>query len=185
LIPLVGGPDDASRPDLISIKAAAAPRATVDRIGELIVQHETDILAVLEAGEDLTIATLMPDGAPHATTVSYASDGMRIYFGCSPTSQKAQNLARDDRVAVTINLPHKDWGQIRGLSLQGRAVRVTAAETLEAITLLFFNKFSEIAQYAGDLTGELAVFELQPTSIAILDYRRGFGHVDYVSPGAA
>lgn len=148
-------------------------------------RHETDILAVLEAAEDLTIATLMPDGAPHATTVSYASEGTAIYFGCAPTSQKAKNLAHDDRVAATINLPHRDWGQIRGLSLQGRARRVTDSSKLEAVTLLFFNKFSEIAQYAGELGGELAVFELQLTNVAIPDYRRGFGHVDYVSPSAA
>lgn len=147
-------------------------------------RHEADILAVLQAAEDLTIATLMPDGAPHATTVSYASEGMAIYFGCGPTSQKAQNLLRDDRVAATINLPHRDWGQIRGLSLQGRARRITDGAKLEAIALLFFNKFSEIAQHAGEIAGELAVFELQPSNIAILDYRRGFGHVDYVSPGA-
>jgi nitroimidazol reductase NimA-like FMN-containing flavoprotein (pyridoxamine 5'-phosphate oxidase superfamily) len=145
-------------------------------------RHDTDILAVLEAGEELTLATLMPDGAPHATTVSYASDGLTIYFGCGPSSQKAQNLARDDRIAVTINLPHRDWGEIRGLSLQGRARRVADGSKLDAVTLLFFKKFSEIAQYAGELAGELAVFELELTNIAILDYRRGFGHVDYVSP---
>lgn len=147
-------------------------------------QYEADILAVLEAAEDLTIATLMPDGAPHATTVSFASEGTVIYFGCAPTSQKAQNLSRDDRVAATINLAHRDWGQIRGLSLQGRAHRITDGGRLEAIALLFFNKFSEIAQYAGEFAGELAVFELKASNIAILDYRRGFGHVDYVSAGA-
>lgn len=144
-------------------------------------QHEADILAVIDAGEDLTLATLMADGAPHATTVSYASQGMEIYFGCGPDSQKAQNLARDPRIAATINLPHRDWAEIRGLSAQGRAKRVTDGVKAEAVKLLFFNKFSEVAQYAGEFAGELALFELQLTSIALLDYRRGFGHVDYVS----
>lgn len=143
--------------------------------------HEAEILAVLAAGEDLTLATLMSDGAPHATTVSYASEGMTLYFGCSPVSQKAQNLARDGRVAGTINLPHRDWTEIRGLYFQGRARRVTEDEKVESAKLLFFNKFSEIAQYSSEISEDLALFCLDFTSVAILDYRRGFGHVDYSS----
>lgn len=50
-------------------------------------RHEAEILAVLEAGADLTLATLMPDGSPHATTVSYASQGMAVYFGSSRRSR--------------------------------------------------------------------------------------------------
>lgn len=143
-------------------------------------QLEPEILAVLEAGEDLTLATLMPDGAPHATTVSYASEGTAIYFGCAPTSQKAQNLARDDRVAVTITLPYEDWSEIRGLSARGRARRVEPGEKALRVAGAFLKKFSEIAKYVEQSPGEVALFELELTDIGVLDYRRGFGHVDYV-----
>ena len=40
------------------------------------------IEAILEKGRDLTLATIRPDGAPQATTVSYVNDGLAVYFGC-------------------------------------------------------------------------------------------------------
>lgn len=139
---------------------------------------EAEIQDILALGQDMTLASLLPDGAPHASTVSYASEGVRIYFGCSPTSQKAQNLARDDRVAITITLPYRDWGEIRGLTLQGRARRLPPGAEADRAGLLFLQKFSEIAQYVSTGGGdELALFEVTPTNVAVLDYRQGFGHV--------
>ena len=52
-----------------------------------------EILSVLKGANDMTIATIRPDGFPQATTVSYVSDGLTIYFGCAARSQKAQNVA--------------------------------------------------------------------------------------------
>lgn len=147
-------------------------------------QHEADVLAVLEAGLDMTLATLMPDGSPHATTVGYANTGTTIYFGCAPASQKARNLARDDRVAVTITLPYGDWSEIRGLSAQGRARRIPPGVEMIPVAEVFLKKFSQIAKYVGQSPGEIALFEIKLAQVAILDYRRGFGHVDYAQAEA-
>jgi len=146
---------------------------------------EAEVAAVIAEGRDMTIATLMPDGAPHASTVSYASRGEVIYFGCSAKSQKAANLARDPRVALTINLPYRDWAEIRGVAFQGRARRLSAGADLEAAALLFMNKFSEIAQFVSASPDELALFEVTPTGVALLDYRKGFGHVEYAGRAPA
>ena len=59
---------------------------------------KSTILDILGHQNDLTIATLREDGFPQATTVSYASDGLDIYFGCWNQSQKAKNIARDNRI---------------------------------------------------------------------------------------
>jgi nitroimidazol reductase NimA-like FMN-containing flavoprotein (pyridoxamine 5'-phosphate oxidase superfamily) len=75
------------------------------------------VLEIVEHAQDLTLATLRPDGWPQATTVSFVADGLTLYFGCDAQSQKAQNLARDARVSATLNLPYASWDQIRGLSL--------------------------------------------------------------------
>jgi nitroimidazol reductase NimA-like FMN-containing flavoprotein (pyridoxamine 5'-phosphate oxidase superfamily) len=148
-------------------------------------QATDEIAAILKEGKDLTLATLMPDGAPQATTVSYASDGLTIYFGCGAASRKAQNLAGDPRVAVTVNLPYADWMQIRGLALSGRAERVTGAEEIAHGSLLFLEKFPEVAQYTeeGDLSGpdhNIIFFRIRPEIVSILDYRKGFGHTELV-----
>ncbi|MCI3179228.1 pyridoxamine 5'-phosphate oxidase [Caulobacter sp. CCUG 60055] len=142
-----------------------------------------EVLAILHEGTDLTLATLRPDGGPQATTVSYASDGLRLYFGCAASSQKAANLARDPRVALTINLPYADWGEIRGLSMTGTARRLIDGDETDHVVSLFFDKFSETAQYVSLGETPLAFFEIVPTVISVLDYRKGFGRTDLLQVG--
>ena len=62
---------------------------------------KSKILEILDQHRITSIATLRPDGWPQATTVGYASDGLTLYFLCGKDSQKASNLARDDRVSLT------------------------------------------------------------------------------------
>jgi len=61
------------------------------------------ILTLLDQHRITTIATLRPDGWPQATTVGYANDGLTLYFLCGLDSQKASNLAGDNRVSLTID----------------------------------------------------------------------------------
>jgi uncharacterized protein YhbP (UPF0306 family) len=137
-----------------------------------------DMASILLEAKDMTLATLQPDGAPQATTVSYATDGEAIFFGCSESSRKAQNLARDHRVAITVNLPYQDWAQIRGLSISGRARQLTDGEEVGRAGLLFMAKYPEIAQYVSAPGEELAYFRVEPEIVSILDYRKGFGHTE-------
>ena len=145
-----------------------------------------EIEAILDAGRDMTVATIHGlDGSPHATVVSFVSEGRRLYFGCSPTSQKARNLEQDPRIALTVTLPYRDWAQIRGLSAQGRAQRVPLGSEADAVALLFARKFSEIPQFVGGVAGDIALFEVTLSTVAVLDYRQGFGHVTHVGPAMA
>jgi uncharacterized protein YhbP (UPF0306 family) len=135
----------------------------------------TEVLEVLEQCADMTLASLLPDGAPHAVVVSYASSELAIYFGCDPSSLKARNISRDPRVAITITAPYSDWSQIRGLAISGRAGRLDG-DAAEAAAETFLKKFDEIAQYITPMT-ELALFQVTIERVSLLDYRRGFGHV--------
>src|SRR5262245_44203929 len=82
------------------------------------------ILALLDQHRIMTIATLRPDGWPQATTVGYVNDGLALYFLCGLDSQKAVNLARDDRVSLTIDHDTPDIMAITGLSMAARAEAV-------------------------------------------------------------
>lgn len=141
-----------------------------------------EVLELLDQCSDMTLASLLPDGAPHAVVVSYASSGLAIYFGCDPASLKARNISRDPRVAITITAPYSDWSQIRGLAIQGQASRLDG-DAAQVAAESFMKKFDEIAQY---ITGsdELALFQVVAERISLLDYRRGFGHVVYGRPAA-
>jgi general stress protein 26 len=139
-----------------------------------------EILSILEDAQDLTLATLRQDGYPQATTVSYASDGLTIYFGCGVSSQKAINMMRDDRVSLTVNLPYERWADIRGLSMGGRAEKILDRGELERASQLLIHKFpAGIAEYASDMEG-VAFFRIRPEIISVLDYRKGFGHTELV-----
>jgi uncharacterized protein YhbP (UPF0306 family) len=141
-----------------------------------------EILAILSGGNDMTLATVRPDGYPQATTVSYANNGLTLYFGCSGDSQKARNLAGNDKVSLTINLPYANWGEIRGVSMGGRAVRIRSRLEAEQAGKLLLQKFPEgVAEYASDGLEGVAVFRVTPEVISVLDYRKGLGHIDLVS----
>jgi len=95
------------------------------------------ILALLDQHRIMTIATLRPDGWPQATTVGYANEGLTLYFLCGPDSQKAANLARDDRVSLTIDHDTPQVMEITGLSMAARAqVVVDPTEAEKALRLL-------------------------------------------------
>ena len=139
-----------------------------------------EIVLILNEANDLTIATVREDGYPQATTVSYVNDGLTIYFGCAAESQKAQNIARCAKVSLTVNLPYSNWSEIRGLSIGGRAERVTDPQEIEQVAELMFQKFPQIAPYAPTELEGVVLFRITPEIISVLDYRKEFGHTNLV-----
>ena len=143
-----------------------------------------EIISILDDANDMTIATIRTDGYPQATTVSYVNDGLKIYFGCAAASQKSTNLARNSKVSLTVNLPYASWNDIRGLSIGGRAERVTNPQEVEQAGQLMFEKFPQIARYAPAELEDIVLFRVTPEVISVLDYRKGFGHTDLVKAAA-
>lgn len=138
------------------------------------------IISIIDDVDDLTIATVREDGYPQATTVSYVNDGMAIYFGTSAEAQKAKNIARCNKVSLTINRPYKSWSEIESLSIGGRASRVTDPKEEARVGEFMFGKFPQIRDYVdlGDSIGELVLFRIDPEVISLLDYAKGFGHTE-------
>ncbi len=138
------------------------------------------ILDILARHNNMTIATLRPDGFPQATTVGYANDGLKIYFGCGARSQKAQNLARDPRVSAAIDSDRASWAEIEGLSLGGTAARVINPAELAKVGDIFLAKFPQVAHLSAEDRTDTAIFRVTPIVISVLDYSKGFGHHDLV-----
>jgi len=138
-----------------------------------------EILCILDRARDMTIATIRQDGYPQATTVSFANEGLDIYFGCSEDSQKARNIHRNGKVSLTINLPYADWGEICGISAGGQAIHLTDPSEIERAGRLLLGKFPQgIAEYASGPHVGVAFFKIIPNVISVLDYRKGFGHTE-------
>ncbi|MBS0385224.1 MAG: pyridoxamine 5'-phosphate oxidase family protein, partial [Proteobacteria bacterium] len=117
------------------------------------------IVSIIDAADDLTIATNRADGYPQATTVSFVNDGMAIYFGTWSQSQKAKNIARDDRVSIAITDPYKSWNDIKGVSIGGRARKLSDPAELARVGAIMMKKFPQIAEFAKAMQeAEMAMF---------------------------
>jgi len=57
---------------------------------------------LLDGRNFATVATLNPDGAPHASVVWVTREGDTVLFSITTGRQKACNLARDPRVSVAV-----------------------------------------------------------------------------------
>lgn len=144
-------------------------------------QVRQKIMSLLDEHRIMTIATLRPDGWPQATTVGYAHEGLTLFFLCARDSQKAANLARDDRVSLTIDHDTPDVMAITGLSIAARAEPITDYATGERILRMLVSRYPE-QPLPGPMPGpsEFSIFRLTPSIISVLDYAKGFGHTDLV-----
>ena len=143
------------------------------------------ILSLLDGHRIMTVATLRPDGWPHATTVGYVSEAMTLWFLCGRESQKAGNLARDNRVSVTIDHDTPDLMAITGLSMAARAHRVTDRAEAEKVLRMLPLKYPDASPQTASMKmpepDEVAIFRVEPEVISVLDYTKGFAHTDLVT----
>ncbi|MEV6243444.1 PPOX class F420-dependent oxidoreductase [Lentzea sp. NPDC051838] len=61
-----------------------------------------DLRRVLDGTSIAHLATVLPDGAPHSVPVWIGTHGEHIAIITGPGSQKARNLRRDPRVAISL-----------------------------------------------------------------------------------
>jgi len=141
------------------------------------------ILTLLDQHRIMTIATLRPDGWPQATTVGYVNDGLTLYFLCGLDSQKAANLARDDRVSLTIDHDTPDLMAITGLSMAAHAQAVVDLAEANKVLKMFPLKYPEQIAVPMPMPTpeEVRIFRVTPTVISVLDYAKGFGHTELVT----
>jgi len=141
------------------------------------------ILTLLDQHRIMTLATLRPDGWPQATTVGYVNEGLTLYFLCGLDSQKAANLARDDRVSLTIDHDTPDLMAITGLSMAAHAQAVTDPAEAEKVLRMLPSKYPEQSSLpvAMPTPSDVKIFRVTPTVISVLDYSKGFGHTDLVT----
>ena len=141
------------------------------------------ILTLLDQHRIMTVATLRPDGWPQATTVGYVNEGLTLYFLCGLDSQKAKNLALDNRLSLTIDHDTANLMTITGLSMAARAHAVDDRAEAEKVLRMLPLKYPEAPPLPVKMPSpdEIRLFRVTPTVISLLDYSKGFGHTDLVT----
>jgi hypothetical protein len=79
-----------------------------------------------------------------------------------------------------VNLPYKTWDEIRGLSMGGRAARLTDPREIAKVGRLILKKFPQGADFGPDNATSIALFSIAPEVVSVLDYRKGFGHAELI-----
>jgi len=142
---------------------------------------QDEIIEILREAQDMTLATVRPDGYPQATTISYANDGTTLYAGIGKQSQKAANIRQCDKVSLTVNLPYTDWMHIKGLSMAAHAQILQAPDEIAHATACLRGRYPQLNQWVPTSAPEDIVFlKIVPELASILDYQKGFGHTEQV-----
>lgn len=146
---------------------------------------EQKAIDILDHHRLMAITTLRPDGWPQATMVSYANEGLLLYFIVSRASQKYANIERDSRVSIVVGRDFEDPAQIKALSIAANASEVRdPGQRNRAIDLVLQRHPALVKLPRPDLRHS-AVMRAYCSIVTILDYSKGFGHADLltVSPG--
>ena len=146
--------------------------ATTKRILDLMKRHRV-----------MTLATVRRDGYPQATTVTYANDGLTLYFGCDKRAQKVRNIRRSSKVSLTIDRDYRDWSRIKGLSMAADAEVLSRRGEIEHARMILARKFRDWAELPPADLRSTAFVSVMPKVISVLDYTKGFGHTDLVRVG--
>jgi len=89
--------------------------------------HLPDLARTLVAEPHVAhLATLLPDGSPHSVPLWVAWEGDLLAFLTGPRSQKARNVDRDPRVAISVTHTERPWEMAM---LRGRVDRVLLGDT--------------------------------------------------------
>ncbi len=142
------------------------------------------VLAYLAEHNTVSLATVA-DGRPWAATVFYANVGTDLYFLSEPKTRHCTNILAGGVVAATINEDYRDWQQIKGIQLEGRAAEVSGKVALARALAAYLGKYPFVKQFLGagsllqgvQIAGkafDIRMWRLRPERLYYLDNARGF-----------
>ena len=131
------------------------------------------------------VANLASSGSagPWAAAVFYVNDRFDLYFLSSPTSRHCENIARDPRVAVTVQEDYSDWPKIKGLQLEGMASELSGDDENRA-RRLYGQKYSLVGMISTapsaivKALARVRWYRVAPIRAYFVDNSVGFGHRD-------
>ena len=144
---------------------------------------EQPAITILNSNRIMTIATVRPDGWPQTTMVGYANEGWRLYFLIYRTSQKFENISRDNRVSVSVGHEPRELRDIKAVYAGCHAEEVMdLAERTHAWHLLA-RRHPNLTDLAPPGSVEVATMRAECRHVSVLDYSQGLGHSESLKIG--
>lgn len=97
-----------------------------------------ELVALMQRPSTAYVATLMPDGSPQLSQTWVDTDGEHVIINTPEAFQKARNLRRDPRIAVSVSDPANPT---RYFAIRGRVVDMTTeggTEHIEKLSQRYF-----------------------------------------------
>jgi PPOX class probable F420-dependent enzyme len=144
---------------------------------DTIRMNEAEIAALFAECKSLQVATIGPHGEPHLTTLWYVVHQGNVLFETYGKSQKVINLKRDPRLAVLCEAG-KEYAELRGVSIQGRAELIEQGERLqELMQVLVSHHFpgqsaDQIKATAAQMVRKRIVVVVHPVKTISWDHRK-------------
>ncbi len=148
--------------------------------------HEC-VLEFLQAHHVVTLATI-GDAKPWAAAVLYASEGFTLFWLSAPTSRHSLELARNPKVAATIQEDCSDWSLIKGVQMEGVAAEISGNEA-KSVRACYEQKYplvGNLAQTPASIVAALAKaswYKLVPERLWFIDNSVAFGHREQLHLG--
>ncbi len=145
---------------------------------------EQPAIEILNANRIMSIATVRPDGWPQTTIVGYANEGFRLYFLIYRTSQKFENISRDDRVSISVGQEPESLREIKAVFAGCNAREVTDIDERVHAWLLLAERHPNLTDLAPPKSEDVATMVADCRFISLLDYSQGLGHTESLTIGA-
>ncbi|WP_410564093.1 PPOX class F420-dependent oxidoreductase [Amycolatopsis sp. cmx-4-61] len=124
---------------------------------------ETDVRRILATTAIGHLATVLPDGAPHVVPVWVDPEGDRIAILTGPGSQKARNLRRDPRVALSLTPPDNPFEPV---VIRGRVTEWVEGDAAWAIVDRIATKYIG-GPYSREQERVVALIEVDRQSVGM------------------
>ena len=136
---------------------------------------------ILNANRIMTIATVRADGWPQATIVGYANEGWSLYFLIYRDGQKFANIARDNRVAITIGSEPPEIRAIKAVYAGCEVSEVTDPGEQSHAWNLLAKRHPNLTDLAPPRTADVATMVARCRHVSLLDYTQGLGHTESIT----
>jgi uncharacterized protein YhbP (UPF0306 family) len=142
------------------------------------------LLDFIAAENTLTLAT-NPDGSPHACDLFFVHSGNVFYFLSDPKTRHVKNLTRDPRISATIHGRALTWQDIRGIQMEGTALRVDNHVERAHAFAQYLIKYAfvrdllpsvELLGQAHRVFGLIELFKVTPLLLNWIENSRSFGN---------
>ena len=133
-------------------------------------------IEILDSHRIMAVSTVRPDGWPQTTFVGYASEGFDIFLMIFRSSQKAANIAHDDRISIAVGDEPESMSELRAVYAAAHASEVTDPKQRDYAWALLQRRHPNLAGFDLPDPAESVLMRATCQYVSVLDYTQGIGH---------